>query len=47
MKKLAVTLLIGIMLGYMLGLIHQLTQKQHRDRAAIEQITEEDQWKKN
>jgi len=27
MKKILVTLFIGIMLGYMLGLVHQLAQK--------------------
>ena len=27
MKRIAITLLIGIMLGYMLGLVHQLAQK--------------------
>ena len=43
MKKIAITLIIGIMLGYMLGLVHQLTQKhqQQRDRAIIEKIAED------
>ena len=44
MKKLAITLLIGIMLGYMLGLIHQLAQQEQK-RATIsktERVAEED-----
>lgn len=30
MKKLALALIVGIMLGYMLGLVHQLAQQEQR-----------------
>lgn len=30
MKKTLVTLVIGIMLGYMLGLVHQLAQQEQK-----------------
>ena len=48
MKRIAITLLIGIMLGYMLGLVHQLAQKEQRNHDAglviskMENTTEED-----
>lgn len=44
MKRIAITLIIGIMLGYMLGLIQQLAQQEQK-RATIskmERVAEED-----
>ncbi len=37
MKRIAITLIIGIMLGYMLGLVHQLAQQEQR-RATISKM---------
>ena len=34
MKKLALALIVGIMLGYMLCLVHQLAQQEQRQRDA-------------
>ena len=40
MKKFALALIVGIMLGYMLCLVHQLAQQEQRqrDRAAISKM---------